>query len=122
MAYMKFNGVDITEYIDRDGLSLSENDLDAPNSGRTLDGKMHRGKVTSKCRADIKLKDVKAEVLNWLLPIIRSQYFICETDFFIGREGEEIEMYNSTRKYGVRIVDTDGKIRYHGISFNIIER
>lgn len=122
MPYMRLNGVDITEYIDQNGLSLSENDLDAPNSGRTLDGKMHRGKVTTKARADIKLKPIKADALNLILPIIRNQYFTCVTDFFPGREGEEIEMYNSTRKYGVHHVDTDGKIRYSGVSFNIIER
>lgn len=122
MPYMRLNGVDITQYIDQSGLSLSENDLDAPNSGRTLDGKMHRGKVTSKVRADIKLKPVFAETLNLILPIIRSQYFKCETDFFPGKEGVEMEMYNSTRKYGVNRVNTDGKSQYEGVSFNIIER
>lgn len=120
--YMKFNGFDILKYVEIKGLNISENDLDAPNSGRTLDGKMWRGKVTSKFRADIKLVDATIDFLNTFLPIIRNQYFTLQTNLFPGREDEEIEMYNSTRKYGIRVIDTDGKPRYEGTSFNVIER
>lgn len=122
MPYLRINGNDITKYIEQDGFALSENDLDSPKAGRTLDGIMHRGKVTSKNRADVKLVPIKAEVMNWLLPILRNEYFMCDTDLFPGKGRLRMEMYNSTRKYNVAIIDSNGVMWYSGVSFNIIER
>lgn len=122
MPYMRLNGRDITKYIAADGFTLSENDLDSPKSGRTLDGMMQRGKTAEKKKAEIKLVPVKKEVIDWLMPIIRNQYFTCNTDMFAGRGGETLEMYNSTRKYGMAIIDTDGDMWYTNVSFNIIQR
>lgn len=121
MPYMRINGRDITRYILADGFSLSENDLDSPKSGRTLDSTMHRGKVAEKKRADVKLVPVKREVLKWIMPLLRNQYFTCETDLF--PDGPlTLQMYNSTRKYGVSVIDTMGNVWYKDTSFNIIQR
>ena len=122
MPYMRLNGRDITRYIMADGCNLSENDLDSPKSGRPLSGLMHRGKVAEKLKAEIKLVPVKKEVIDWIMPILRNQYFSCETDLFAGYGRVTLEMYNSTRKYGVAIIDIDGQIWYSGASFNIIQR
>lgn len=121
MPYLMLNGLDITEDIEE--IKWSENDLDAPNSGRTLNGLMERGKVTSKRRADIKLRDLKAVRANQILSVLRNQYFICQTDL-APADGTDLimQMYNSTRSGSVRIVNTDGKIIHKDISFNIIER
>lgn len=122
MPYMKLNGQDIAKYIVQGGISLSENDLDSPKAGRTLDGLMHRGKVTEKNRADIKLVDVKANVLSQIFSTLRNEYFTCETDLFPGKGRLNMSMYNSTRKYGVSIIDSDGVAWYQDASFNIIQR
>ena len=123
MAYMSINGNDITKYIAQGGFSQSENDLDSPKAGRTLDSIMHRGKVASKNRADVKLVPVKKEVLDWLLPILRNEYITVETDMFPGQGLLTMSMYNSTRKYNTGVVDvTDGTIWYTDVAFNIIER
>lgn len=122
MPYLRINGTDITKYIAMGGFSLSENDLDSPKAGRTLDGIMHRGKVTSKNRADVKLVDVKAEVFEPLLAILRNEYFTAETDLFPGQGDLTMQMYNSTRKYGLSIIDSDGVAWYQDASFNIIQR
>lgn len=121
MPYVKIEGRDITRYILQDGFQLSENDLDSPKAGRTLDALMHRGKVAEKKRADIKLVFVKKEVLDWMMPLLRRQYFICETDLFPGG-AVRMEMYNSTRKYGVALIDVKGITWYKDASFNIIQR
>ena len=122
MPYMKLNGRDITKYIEMNGFSLSENDLDSPRSGRTLSGLMHRGKVADKLKAEIKLVPVKKEIIDWMMPILRNQYFSCETDLFAGMGDLHLTMYNSTRKYGVAVIDIEGKVWYTGVSFNIIQR
>lgn len=121
MPYIKIGGIDITADIEE--IKWSENDLDAPNSGRTLDGMMHRGKVTSKRRADIKLVDLKTDRANQILSVLRNQYFLCQTDLCpASGSGVAMTMYNSTRSGSVRIVNTDGKTVHKEISFNIIER
>lgn len=122
MPYMRLNGRDITRYIEMNGFNLSENDLDSPKSGRTLGGLMQRGKTAEKNKAEIKFVPVKKEIIDWVIPILRNQYFTCETDMFAGQGNLTMEMYNSTRKYGVAVIDTDGVLWYMGVSFNIIQR
>ena len=121
MPYLRINGVDFTHYIAQGGFNLSENDLDSPKSGRTLDAVMHRGKVAEKKRADIKLVPVKKAIMDRLMPILRNQYITVETDLFPGSP-VTMEMYNSTRKYGIAVIDTDNVPWYTDGSFNIIQR
>ncbi len=113
--------VQIAPFIEE--IKWSENDLDSPDAGRTLDGKMHRGKVTSKRKAEIKLLPAKASVINSILKVLRSQYFHCETDLVPSDDDVVVmEMYNSTRSGGIQIVTTDNVIKHKDVSFNIIER
>ena len=46
--------VDITPYIAWQGLSFSRNDVDGPDAGRTMDGRMHRNRVAVKEKIQIK--------------------------------------------------------------------
>ena len=121
MPYIRLNGTDITRYIEE--IKWSDNDLDGPEAGRTLDTIMHRYKLGSKHRADIKLIPVTSAVAYPILSILKNQYFTCETDLIPDYpNGLSMEMYNSTRSGSVAIVTTDGKIKHKDISFNIIER
>jgi len=112
--------IDIAPIIEE--IKWSENDLDGPNAGRTLDGKMHRDKVTSKRRADIKLMPVAASVVNPVLIILRNTYFYCQTDLVPANGPVTMEMYNSTRSGGIQIVNTDKVVVHKDVAFNIIER
>ena len=121
MPYCRLNGYDITRYILLGGFSASENDIESPDAGRTMDALMHRDKIGQKNRADIKLVPVKKAVLDDIIPILRNQYITCETDLFAGMP-LSMQMYNSTRKYGVNLIDTQGETWYLDTAFNIIER
>jgi len=114
------DGIDIAPLIEE--IKWSENDLDSPNSGRTLDGLMHRGKVTSKRRADIKLTTKSASEISPVLAILRNEYFYCVTDLAPGTEGVAMQMYNSTRSGGIQIINTDNVVMHKDVSFNIIQR
>ena len=122
MPYFKINGRDITKYIKMDGFKESENDIDSAKSGRATNALMYRGKVAEKKRADIECVPVKKEVIDWMMPILRKQYFSFETDLFAGNAELTLEMYNSTRKYNVAIIDVFGCVWYTGVSFNVVER
>lgn len=122
MPYFRLNGQDIARYILMNGIQLSENDMDAPKAGRTLDATMHRGKVAQKNRADIKLVPIRESVADRIMPILRNEYFTVTTDLFPGMGAQIMEMYCSTRKYGVAVIDSRGDIWYKDASFNVIER
>ena len=47
------NNVNLLPYIQEDGLKWTRFDVEAPDTGRTLDGVMHRGRVTVKVRLDV---------------------------------------------------------------------
>ena len=67
--------VDITSYLEYQGLSFSRNDLDAPDSGRTLDGIMHRNRVASKERMDCNTIPLNMSRLNNLLTLLYPETF-----------------------------------------------
>lgn len=121
MPYLRLNGIDIVRYIE--DIKWSDNDLDGPGAGRTLDSMMHREKIASKHRADIKLIPVTSYEAQPVLSVLKNQYFTCQTDLIPDYpNGSTMEMYNSTRSGSVSIITTDGKVKHKDISFNIIER
>jgi hypothetical protein len=58
---LKINGVDFMPFIAKQGVKWQRNDIDAPNSGRTMDGMMQRGRVATKIRLDITCRPLMAE-------------------------------------------------------------
>ena len=62
--------VDITPYIAWQGLTFSKQDVDGPDAGRTMDGRMHRDRVAIKEKMQIKtvpLSQDKIAILQTLL-------------------------------------------------------
>ena len=62
MAAYRFtvNGVSLLNYLAEDGIKWTRFDVEAPDTGRTLDGVMHRGRVASKVRLDITCRPLKS--------------------------------------------------------------
>lgn len=126
MPYMRLyvsnpsNYIDIVPLIEE--FKWSENDLDSPDAGRSLDGLMHRGLTASKRRCDIKLSTCTAAQLNPILEILRNEYFYCATDLVPASGPLTMQMYNSSRSGGIAIIDTDKVIKHKDASFNIIQR
>ena len=52
------NGVNFTEYIARKGVAWKRNDLDGNDSGRTMDGIMHRAFIAAKRTLNYTLMDL----------------------------------------------------------------
>lgn len=66
------NGTNMLPYIAHQGLKWQRSDVEAPDAGRTLDGVMHRGRVSTKIRLDVTCRPLTASeasvVLNAILP------------------------------------------------------
>lgn len=114
------DGVDMLPFIAYQGLKWSRNDVDAPNSGRTLDGRMHRGRVATKIRLDITCRPLMAEELRMVLNAIYPEYVtVTYDDPMQGRVVKE--MYSNNNPASYCLLKPDGTEWWSDISFPLIE-
>ena len=71
------NWTDITGIIKYGGLTFSRNDVEAPDSGRTLDGLMHRGRVAVKEKMTVNTIPLTKSQLSDLETLIYPETFYC---------------------------------------------
>ena len=115
------DGEDITDYIAFGGLKWSRNDVDAPNSGRALDGTMIRDRVATKIRLDITCRPLKADELSKLLNLIQPEYVSVEYDDpLMGRRTGIFYANNNPATYCMRWAD--GTEWWNEVSFPLVER
>lgn len=121
-AYLKVNGVDFTDFIAKGGLKWQRNDIDASNSGRTIDGMMHRRKVTTKIRLDITCKPLDADTAMNVLNTILPEYV--SVDYYDPMYGERVgvAMYSNNNPASFLLARDDGNDLWGGITFPLIER
>ena len=68
------DGTDITDLIAFGGFKWSRNDIDAPNTGRTITGLMIRDRVATKIRLDITCRPLKSAEHSMLMQLIMPEY------------------------------------------------
>lgn len=114
----KINGVDMLPYIVQNGIKWQRNDIDGANAGRTMDGTMHRERVTSKVRLDVTCLPLLSEEAAIVLNAIYPEYVEVEyTDPMYGLSVKTMYSNNAPATY----VDTETD-RWEGITFPLIER
>jgi len=66
MAAARFSigSTNIISYILEDGLTFEYFDIDAPDAGRTLDGKMHRARVAQKVKITVRCRPLTTAQLS----------------------------------------------------------
>lgn len=112
--------VDITDYIAYGGLKWSRNDVDSPDTGRTLDGIMHRGRVSTKIRLDITCHPLKANELAIVLNLILPEYiYVRYDDPMYGKVTKH--MYSNNNPASYCILKPDGTEYWSDITFPLIE-
>lgn len=115
------NGVDITPYIAYGGLKWSRNDIDAPNTGRAMNGLMYRGRVTTKIRLDVTCKLLEADELRVVLNLILPEYVtVTYDDPMYGTVTKTMYSNNNPAVYQVH--KNDGREFWSGVTFPLIER
>ena len=118
----RIGNVDITPYVAYNGLKWQRSDLDAPKSGRTLDGLMHRSRVASKIRLDITCRPLLGNEASIVLNAIYPEWVtVTYTDPMDGREVTKT-MYSNNNPASFLIKKRDGREYWGGITFPLIER
>jgi len=117
----KVDGIDMTPYLAYQGFKWSRNDVDAPETGRTLDGMMQRTRVSTKVRLDITCRPLTAEeasiVLTAIMPVwVQVQYLDPQVGAVVTKT-----MYanNNPASY---MINKGGKAYWNGITFPLVER
>lgn len=115
---LKINGVDMLPYIVQNGIKWQRNDVDGPNAGRTMDGYMHRERVTSKVRLDVTCLPLSSEDASVVLNAVYPEYVEVEyIDPMLGHRITTMYSNNTPATY----IDTDTDM-WEGITFPLIER
>ncbi len=122
MAYrFVVNGVSLLPYLAEDGLKWTRFDVEAPDTGRTLDGVMHRGRVASKVRLDVSCRPLTSDeamtVLRAILPEFVTVRYVDPQDGSVTRT-----MYSNNIPTLCSQVYPDGTCVWKGLSFPLIER
>lgn len=115
------DGVNILPYVAyNDGIKWQRSDLDSPDAGRTLDGIMHRGRVASKIRLDIKCRPLKSSEAAVVLNAIYPEYVTVQyTDPQLGLVTKT--MYSNNNPASHMLLQEDGTEWWKDISFPLIE-
>lgn len=119
---LKINGVNITPYIAFRGLKWQRNDVEASDSGRTLDALMHRNRVATKIRLDITCKPLTGEEASTVLSAIMPVYVTVE--YYDPQQGAVVTktMYSNNNPASYLIKKSDGLEYWDGIEFPLIEQ
>lgn len=111
----------MTPYIASGGVKWSRNDIDSVNTGRTLDGLLHRGRVATKIRLDITCRPLKASELSIVLTAIYPEYVtVTYTDPMSGTVTKT--MYSNNNPASYLFKRPDGTEWWSGITFPLVER
>ncbi len=116
------NGVNLLPYLDEEGLQWQRGDLDAPETGRTLDGVMHRQRVDTKVTLKVTCRRLTtaeaAIVLQAIYPVFLSVVYDDP------QQGQVVtkQMYSNNIPATFAQVQTDGSYLWKGITFPLIER
>ncbi len=118
---LKINGVDFMPFIAKQGVKWQRSDIDAPNSGRTMDATMHRGRVGTKIRLDITCRPLTSDeamtVLNTILPeYVSVDYY---DPMYGSRTGVSMYSNNNPASFLIEKPEDDW---WSGITFPLIER
>lgn len=112
----------MTPYIAHRGVKWTRSDIDSPNAGRTMDGLMHRGRVTTKIRLDITCRPLTTQEASIVLKAIYPQYVTVRyTDPMQGSVVTKT-MYANNNPASFLLKRKNQPELWDGITFPLVER
>ncbi len=122
MAFrFRVGGVNLLPYIAEDGIKWTRFDVEAPDTGRTLDGVMHRGRVAKKVRLDITCRPLLTSeamtVLRAIEPEFVSVQYVDPADGSVTRT-----MYSNNIPATCSIAYDGSTSLWTGLTFPLVEQ
>lgn len=117
---IKINGIDIPKYPSSFSVSISDMD-DGTTTGRTMDGLLHRDRIATKRKLELKFALLEWAELSTLLNQIEGVFFnVTYPDPMTGIM-ETKEFYVGDRNTPIALI-RDGIYYWAGVGFNFVER
>lgn len=118
----EIDGVDMTEYVAYGGFKWQRSDIDDPDSGRDLSGRMRRGRVASKIRLDVTCRLLTAQEACAVLTAIMPEYVTVQ--YYDPQAGAVLTktMYSNNNPASFQIRQPDGTEWWSGITFPLVEQ
>ena len=115
------NNTNLLPFIQEDGLRWTRFDVEAPDTGRTLDGRMHRGRVAVKIRLDVTCRPLTSTEAAVVLGAIAPEFVTVQyEDPMFGSVTKT--MYSNNIPTICATVYEDGSALWQGLEFPLIER
>lgn len=115
------NNVDMIPYIALGGIKWQRNDIEAPGTGRTMDGTLMRERIATKIRLDITCRPLTKAELSIVLNAIYPQFVtVTYDDPMYGRVIKT--MYSNNNPASFMMIDSRGIETWNGVTFPLIER
>lgn len=81
------NGVDFVPYLEENGMKVTRADGDSADAGRTADYVMHRGRIATKFRLDLKIRNLWSADANAVLAALMPEYVqVTYTNPYLGED------------------------------------
>lgn len=120
MAFsVTIGSLNITSWIADSGFKWERNDIDAPDSGRDMNGTMRRKIIARKDKMQITCRSITSAQLQQLFNAITNTT-VSVTYTVPGSGSRTSTFYNSKKSAGV-VQDIGSEIIYDGVSFDLIE-
>ena len=117
----RVNGVDLLPYVAENGIRWTRFDVEAPDTGRTLDGVMHRGRVAKKVRLDITCRPLLSSEAAVVLAAIEPEYVTVQ--YVDPMDGLAVKtMYSNNIPVTCAMAYEDGDAVWRDLSFPLVER
>ena len=122
MAFrFRVNGVDLLHYVAENGIRWTRFDVEAPDTGRTLDGLMHRGRVAKKVRLDVTCRPLQSSEAAVVLAAIEPEYVTVQ--YVDPMDGLVLKtMYSNNIPVTCAMAYEDGDAVWRDLSFPLVER
>lgn len=121
MAFtLTIGGTDFSSYVAADGFDWERNDIDAPNSGRDMNGTMRRRIIARKDKLQITCRPLTVNELQTLWGKLTSTT-VSVTYTVPGQSNRTATFYNSQKSTGVKMDVGNNVLLYKETKFDLIE-
>lgn len=107
-------------YVESDGFEWERNDIDAPNSGRDMNGTMRRKIVTTKDKISITCKPITTAQLSSLVDALAPNT-VSVTYYCPGDAGNRTAIFYTSKVQSGIVMDLGTHILLKDIKFDLIE-
>ncbi|WP_353853116.1 DUF6711 family protein [Dehalobacter restrictus] len=116
----QIDGTDYIQHILKGGIKWSRNDIDGEDSGRTLDGIMHRNRVAIKRKLTVNMGRLTQSQIEAVTAAIEPEFI--NVTFVDPRLGTVAKTFYGSSVDSTNQKFQDGEVYWEGTTFSLIEK